>query len=134
MGNQVQVLVKQIGPSASEGAVRGHTITMDRPVAKGGENRGAMGGETLLMALGGCFMSTLLSAAVSRDTALTGVHLEITATLESAPPSFSAIAMQIRADQMDSEQFPKLVAIAERGCIVANTLRSAVDLKIELQD
>ena len=36
MGNQVQVQVKQIGPSASEGSAREHTTVMDRPEAKGG--------------------------------------------------------------------------------------------------
>ena len=46
MGMQVQVQVKQIGPSASEGTAREHTAIMDRPAAKGGENRGAMGGRT----------------------------------------------------------------------------------------
>ena len=57
MGNQVQVQVKQISPSASEGSARDHTTIMDRPAAKGGENRGAMGGEHLLMALGGCLLA-----------------------------------------------------------------------------
>jgi len=44
MSNSVQVTVNQIGPSASEGTAREHTTVMDRPTAKGGENRGAMGG------------------------------------------------------------------------------------------
>ena len=134
MSNQVEVLVKQIGPSASEGQVRDHKITMDRPIAKGGEDRGAMGGETLLMALGGCFMSNLLAAAVAREMALTDVRLEITGTLESAPPCFSAIAMRVRAEQAEGAQMSKLVVIAERGCIVANTLKAAVDLTIEIKE
>jgi putative redox protein len=133
MRNSVQVLVKQIGPTASEGRVRGHKFTMDRPVTKGGEDRGPMGGETLLMALGGCFMSNLLAAAAARETALAGVQFEIAGTLESAPPRFTAIAMRIKADQgEDAAQLPKLVEIAERGCIVANTLKTAVVLTIEI--
>jgi len=134
MSKQVQVLVIQAGPTASEGQVRGHKITMDRPVAKGGEDRGAMGGETLLMALGGCFMSNLLAAGVARETALTGVHLEISGALESAPPHFSAVAMRIKAEQVASDQLAKLVTIAERGCIVANTLKAAVDLTIDIDE
>ena len=46
MGNQVQVNVRQIGPSASEGKARDHKTVMDRPQAKGGENRVAMGVST----------------------------------------------------------------------------------------
>ena len=40
---------------------------MDRPEAKGGQNKGPMGGEAMLMGLGGCFMSNPLAAAVARN-------------------------------------------------------------------
>ena len=73
---QVHVNVDQIGPTASEGKAREHAIVMDRPESKGGENRGAMGGENLLMALGGCFMSNLLAVAKSRESDVTDVKLQ----------------------------------------------------------
>ena len=129
---KVNVSVDQIGPTASEGKARDHTVVMDRPEAKGGENRGAMGGENLLMALGGCFMSNLLAAAKSRESDMSNVKLSITGTLDAAPPSFSAVEMKIAAEYNDKEAMQKLVTIAERGCIVANTLNNAVDLKIAL--
>ena len=132
MGNQVQVNVKQIGPSASEGTAREHKAIMDRPEAKGGENRGAMGGEHLLMALGGCFMSNLLAAIQSREAEVSKVNLTISGTLESAPPHFSAVEMTVSADHNDKERMEKLVTIAERGCIVANTLKDSVKLSIKL--
>ena len=132
MSNQIHVQVKQVGPSASEGTAREHTAVMDRPTAKGGENRGAMGGEHLLMALGGCFMSNLLAAARSRDAEVSDVTLTISGTVESTPPRFSAVHMSITAPRTDQELMEKLVTIAERGCIVANTLRGSVDLSISL--
>jgi len=132
MSNQVQVNVRQIGPSASEGTAREHKAIMDRPEAKGGENRGAMGGEHLLMALGGCFMSNLLAAVQSREAAVSNVNMEISGTLESAPPHFSAIEMKVSADHNDKEQMEKLITVAERGCIVANTLKNSVKLSINL--
>jgi len=101
MSMQVQVQVRQIGPSASEGTAREHKAIMDRPAAKGGKNRGAMGGEHLLMALGGCFMSNLLAAIQSREAAVSDVNLTIGGTLESAPPHFSAIAMTVSAAHHD---------------------------------
>ena len=69
-------------------------------------------------------------------TRLTG-HNDVTVTfihdpLESAPPHFSAIEMAISADHNDREQMEKLVTIAERGCIVANTLKNSVNLSISL--
>jgi len=132
MSNQVQVSVRQVGPSSSEGTARDHKAVMDRPEAKGGENRGAMGGEHLLMALGGCFMSNLLAAAQSREAEVANVDLNISGTLESAPPHFSAIEMNISADHNDKKQMEKLITVAERGCIVANTLKNSVKLSINL--
>ena len=132
MSNQVKVTVNQIGPSSSQGTAREHTAIMDRPEAKGGENRGAMGGEHLLMALGGCFMSNLLAAIQSREADVSNVNMDIFGTLESAPPHFSAVEMNISADHHDKVQMEKLITIAERGCIVANTLKKSVDLSINL--
>ena len=132
MGNQIHVQVKQISSSASAGTAREHTAIMDRPTAKGGENRGAMGGEHLLMALGGCFMSNLLAAIQSREAAVSNVNLTISGTLESAPPHFSAVAMNVSADYSDRDLMEKLVTIAEKGCIVANTLKKSVDLSISI--
>jgi putative redox protein len=132
MGNQIHVQVKQVGPSTSEGTAREHTAVMDRPTAKGGENRGAMGGEHLLMALGGCFMSNLLAAARSREAEVSNVTLAISGAIESAPPRFTAVHMSVTADRTDQELMEKLVAIAQKGCIVANTLRGSVDLSIRL--
>ena len=132
MSNQVQVNVRQIGSSASEATAREHKAVMDRPESKGGENRGAMGGEHLLMALGGCFLSNLLAAVQSREAAVSNVNLTISGTLETAPPHFSAVAMTVSADHNDKERMEKLIAIAERGCIVANTLKESVKLSINL--
>ncbi len=129
---QVNVNVEQIGPTASQGNAREHAVVMDRPEAKGGQNRGAMGGENLLMSLGGCFMSNLLAAAQSRDTQLNNTKLEISGSLTSAPPRFTAVEMKVSADASDPEGLQKLVSIAERGCIVANTLKNAVELNIVL--
>ena len=132
MSNQVQVNVSQIGLSASEGTAREHKTIMDRPEAKGGENRGAMGGEHLLMALGGCFLSNLLAAVQSREAEVSNVNVDISGTLESAPPHFSAVEMTISADYQNKEQMEKLITVAERGCIVANTLKNSVKLSINL--
>lgn len=54
---KMTINVNRKGSTTSEGHVRGHPVVMDRPEEKGGENQGPMGGETMLAALGGCFMS-----------------------------------------------------------------------------
>ncbi len=133
MGTQITVQVNQAGPSASEGLSRTHRIRMDRPEAKGGENRGPMGGEVLLMSLGGCFMSNLLAAVAARDTAVANVQLTISGILENSPPRYSAVEVLVSAEYAAREEMEKLITIAERGCIVANTLKEAVKLRIQLK-
>lgn len=126
----VSVVIRQIGVSASEAEVRGHKIVMDRPEAKGGKNSGMMGGETILSGLGGCFLSNLLAAAVARGVELNDAKAEISAVVEDGPARFTEISMKVSAVYPDGTEFDKLVLLAERGCIAANTLRNAVNLEI----
>ena len=127
----VHVSIDQLDDSASRGLARDHSLVMDRPEAKGGHNSGPMGGEALLMGLGGCFMSNLLAAAKARDIALRDVRLAIAGELADAPARFTAIHMTVSGHCDVSGAWPKLITLADRGCIVTNTLRNALDLTIE---
>lgn len=133
MANKVDVQVDQVSATTSEGTIRKHKVLIDRPEAKGGEDRGAMGGELLLTSLGGCFMSTLLAAIKARDAEVADVHIDVSGTLEESPAKFSAIELAVTATYKDEELMRKLVTIAERSCIVANTLKDAVDLRVEVR-
>ena len=127
----VYASVTQLDHSASDAAARNHHLTIDRPVPKGGQDKGPMGGEALLMGLGGCFMSNLLAAAIARDIGLRSARVDIEGDLADAPPRYTAIRMRVSADGGTDAELAKLVTIAERGCIVANTLRNAVELSVE---
>lgn len=127
----VSLTVSQISASASEARVREHSLTMDRPVAKGGENKGMMGGEALLAGLGGCFMSNLLAAAAARGMILNNIRVDVTGQLsDEGPGRFVAINLSISGESSAPDEFSTLVAIAEKGCIVANTLRSKVVISV----
>jgi putative redox protein len=130
----VHATVTQLDHSASSAEARGHRLTIDRPEAKGGQNKGPMGGEALLMGLGGCFMSTLLAAAKARDVVLRDAVAEIAGELADAPPRYVAINMTISGHCEPPNQLEKLVTIAERACIVANTLRAALPLTVACAD
>jgi putative redox protein len=132
MPAQIKATVSQISPSASQGRVRQHTVLCDRPVEKGGEDQGPMGGEVLLMGLGGCFMSNLLAAAKAREVPASNMSVEVVGLLAEAPSRFSEIELRISGDVQDRDVMSKLVTIAERGCLVANTLRNAVKLSVTL--
>ena len=129
----IQVEVKQTGRSTAEGQARTHTVLIDRPLEKGGDDRGMMGGEYLLVALGGCFMSNLLAAIQAREADVQGVRLQISGTLGHAPSRFTDIEVLVStqaSDQQaqDRELLEKLIVIADRACISSNTLRPAVNL------
>jgi putative redox protein len=114
----------------SEGLIREHRILVDRPAAKGGLDRGPMGGELLLAALGGCFMSNLVAAAGARNIPVVGLEVTVRGALASAPPRFEAIELEVRGGRVAEDVLDKLVTIAERACIVHNTLSPAVPLTV----
>ena len=124
----IQVEVKQTGRSTAEGQARTHTVLIDRPIDKGGEDVGMMGGEYLLVALGGCFMSNLLAAIHAREADVREVRLQVTGTLGSTPSRFSDIEVLVSAQVQDRDLLEKLIVIADRSCISSNTLRPAVNL------
>ncbi|MDA1315206.1 MAG: OsmC family protein [Acidobacteria bacterium] len=124
----VQIQLQQVGPATTEATIRTHKVLIDRPEAKGGDDNGPMGGELLLAALGGCFMSNLLAAIRAREADISNVYTEVIGTLGENPARFTAIDMAVSADGGDAALLAKLVTIAERACITANTLRDAVIL------
>ncbi|MEO0565449.1 MAG: OsmC family protein [Chloroflexota bacterium] len=126
----VTVNLKQISQYTTESDVRGHTTLIDRPESKGGTDRGAMGGEHLLVALGGCFMSNLLEIVRNRESDITDIHVSVDGTLDGTPKHFTAIEMHVTGTG-DADELEKFVTMAERGCIVANTLKDAVNLSFK---
>ena len=128
----ITVTLQQYEATASIATIRDHQIVMDRPEAKSGNNAGPMGGEALLASLGGCFMSNLRAAIVAReDATVDDIALTITARLADNSPRYSAIHMRVTA-KADAIHLEKLVTIAERACIVANTLREAIAFTVSV--
>ena len=124
--------VRQTSPSASEATIRGHRVAIDRPVEKGGTDEGPMGGELFLAAIGGCFMSNLLAAIKTREAQVSDVYTEVIGMPEGTPSRFSSVELSISADCDDRELLQKLVEIAERGCIMVNTLRGTLTLSVRI--
>jgi putative redox protein len=122
----MKVALHQISASASEAEFREHRVRIDRPVSKGGSDTGPMGGELFLAAVGGCFMSNLLAAIRARDAKISGVRTEVTAVVEGSPPRFVSMELLVSAEGEDLDQMEKLIQIAERGCIMINTLQGNV--------
>ena len=90
-----------------------------------------MGGELFLASVGGCFMSNLLAAIRARDAAVSDVRVEVVGVLAESPARFTGLEIQVSAKCGDRDLFEKLVEIADRGCIMMNTLRGAVEVKLQ---
>lgn len=130
MSDLVATITQVRGTSTSEGIARSHRVLIDRPTAKDGLDQGPMGGELLLVALGGCFMSNLVAAAGARSIPVEGLQVTVRGTLAAAPPRVAAIELEVRGTALGADVLDKLVTIAERGCIVHNTLAPAVKLTV----
>ncbi len=109
-----------------------HQVLVDRPASKGGAGMGPMGGELFLAAVGGCFMSNLLAAIRARDSKISGVHAEVIGTIADSPARFEALDLIVTADGPDRELLPRLVEIADRGCIMMNTLRGKLEVRLRI--
>jgi putative redox protein len=133
MSQTLAVQVEQVGPATARATARSHVVMVDRPVPKGGEDRGPLGGEYLLVALGGCFLSNLLAAVRAREAAVSNVRIDVTGTIDPAPDRFTALNMAVSATHADAALVRKLIAIAARACAVTNTLRAAANVTIEFE-
>lgn len=127
--NQIKTQLRQISTSTSETTLRTHRVLIDRPRDKGGVDLGPMGGELFLASIGGCFMSNLLAAINAREAEISGVHAEVIGTVVDSPARFSAVELHIGAKGR-SEELERLVKIADRACIMMNTLRGKLNVRI----
>jgi len=132
MPNELKIQLRQISASTSEATIGRHQLLIDRPVAKGGGDAGPMGGELFLAAVGGCFMSNLLAAIRAREAQISDVGVEVVGSLADSPARFSGIELRVAAESRDRELLEQLVEIADRGCIMMNTLRGKLDVRVRI--
>ena len=131
----MKATLHQISATASEatmGTNGEYKIIVDRPIEKGGTGAGPMGGDLFLASIGGCFMSNVLAAIRAREAAVRDVRVEVEGTVEGSPAKFTAISLTVTAECEDRELLEKIVEIADRGCIMMNTLRGKLPVEIRV--
>ena len=133
MAKQLKASLEQVGPTTTKASVRSHTVFVDRPEDKGGADRGPLGGEYQLVALGGCFTSHLLAAIRAREVEINSLKVEASGTLDGTPERFTDFTLTVSANCDDLELLRKLVTIAERACQVVNTLKMAAPVIVTVQ-
>jgi putative redox protein len=130
MANKMKIQLRQISASTSEATIGRHQVLIDRPAVKGGSDAGPMGGELFLAAVGGCFMSNLLAAIRARAADFSDVRVEVVGDLAESPARFAGIELRVSAESADRELLERLVKIADRGCIMMNTLRGNLEVRV----
>lgn len=129
--NQITVQLNREGATATRTKVRDHHVVIDRPTANDGTDAGPMGGELFLVSIGGCFMSTFIAAAKAQSIAADAASCEVIGTLaDDIPRRFASVELAVSCDQCAPDDLEHLVRVAEEGCLVVNTLRGNLDLKV----
>ena len=78
-------------------------------------------------------MSTLLAAIRTRGADVSDVRVSAAGSIGGVPERFESIALKVTANYDDPDLMRKLVVVAERGCLVTNTLKDAVRLSVALE-
>src|ERR1700722_17696721 len=136
MSTEEGIPVRQHAGPNSEATLRTHRVLSDRREAKGGSDARPMGGELFVASVGGCFMSNLIAAIRARQTdnagSVTNLQTEVIGTADRPPLRFISVELIVTAETADRELLEKCIEIAERGCIMLNTLRDKIDIRVHL--
>lgn len=136
MPDTFKIAVRATCPShaRTDTTMRGHTLVIDEPPARGGTDRGPTPLETLLSAYLGCTNVILNLIAEEMGITVSGLELELTASFDTrgvfdrAPVTapFPEIALTVDlVTDADAAQVEKLKLALARRCPVSVILRQA---------
>ena len=77
-------------------------------------------------------MSNLLAAIKAREAEVSDVRAEVIGTLADSPARFAGVELLVTAEAANRETLERLVEIADRGCIMMNTLRGKLDVVVRI--
>lgn len=128
---QISLVLQQQSPTSVQLQHDEFPLAVDRPSSQGGGGAGLMGGQYMLVGIGGCFCSTLFAAAQSRDIEIKGLRVAVKAELtEEAPKRFAAVKLEVAYEYCSQpDSFGKLLEVAEKGCISVNTVKKGLDFQ-----
>ena len=120
------------GTQAALGWAGGHTIVVDRPDGKaGGRGLGFNGAQLLALAIGGCFCNDLRYVAEKTGVGLGKIAISVTVELEGNPLVTTAATMAVSCQTLDGSDPQIIIEKAKTTCMVTNSLRRGIPVKIE---
>ena len=126
-------LVKQVqGVTFAGNTDSNHWVMMDGPVEFGGSNAGTRPKELLLLALGGCTASDVISILQKKRAVLDGFEIHITAEQRDEHPQvFTKIHLEyvVYGRDIRPEDVERAIALSEsKYCSVSAMLRPALPI------
>ena len=100
---------------------RGHRLTIDEPVASGGDDHGMMPTEALCAAIASCFCLAVAHVARRDGVAVADLHVDARAERAGRELRYGRIVVTTTAD-VPAQELAELVERARRVCWVSNTL------------
>ncbi|MBS3983891.1 MAG: OsmC family protein [Dethiobacter sp.] len=115
----------------------GHAVLLEAGAAVGGQGRGVLPGEMLLMALGGCTAMDIVSLLQKFKTPPLSLSVELTGSKRAEhPKSFETITAIYRIEgQISADLAWKAVNSSyKKYSVVANSLRSQIIYRVILNN
>ena len=79
-------------------------------------------------------MSNLLAAIRARSANISDVRITVAGDVGGSPDRVEAFLLRIRARYDDADEMRKLITIAERSCLVTNTLKAGATVTTVLEE
>ena len=126
-------LVRQVqGITLAGNTDSNHWVMMDGPQEFGGSNAGTRPKELLLLALGGCTASDVISILHKKRVELNGFEIHITAEQRDEHPQvFTKIHLEyvVRSDDIRPQDVVRAIELSEtKYCSVSAMLRPAIPI------
>ncbi|MGD0448867.1 MAG: OsmC family protein [Candidatus Dormibacteria bacterium] len=113
-------------------AVRQHTISVDQPVADGGEDTAPTPTELFIASLASCVAFYARRFATRHDIPTDGLAVTAEFSMASHPARVGEITLQLHVPaELSPEQQASLLAVISR-CTVHSTLMQPPEVRIEL--
>lgn len=127
-GEKSKVTVKWVENSQFLGVAREHSVVIDQKINEGGNNIGFKPTELLLIALGGCMGTTLLSMMRFKKIEINELKLDI--AIERGVEGWN-VTVEVHTDEnIGQEEKEELIREAEELCKISSILREVCNIRV----
>jgi putative redox protein len=124
--------IKWVGKRQFVGTSREHSVVLDQKTHEKGENTGFKPTELLLISIGGCLGTTLISMAELHEKRIDSLYIDVEIERNSAGDGWLfRIKVKLEGD-MDEKERAEFIKRAEEICKISNIVRNENEIILEL--